>query len=495
MHVKPQMVRDTASKPTTMLLSLRGQGFLNGDLQNAPLVQALGDHAHARMMDIRIRGTRLRGFETGLLGVQHRLIQLALQRCELAVDRESARDVSRVQAIDLDTSIDEQQFAVADHTGVAHPMQDRRMLARGDNRVIADGVALLACHRIERALQHALGTRASNHARQVGEHTVETVLRGLDSLADLANFILVLDHALLRTELRQRFIGLRVRIRVAETVRLAHPFDHLRNRRIGGAHHAQLHGTRLGADILADRILKRGDVMGLDARHRLELTQAGTRADPVLAVMGVAVVISRAVIGTRGDKQFRRMGFAGLRLRAVRIERVEHEHGTRLIIAAQAGIVRERGIRAEGVIAIIVAHFRLTRGNDNALAREPLAQLLETLADVLARFQRLDRRLGVVPAGGHELAERLAVRAQRTVVHPVSHRLVRPRRVLTFFGLVCLVCFGDHRIHDSSRLVPFPARTVVGDGTLTHVARWPGQSRVSAHRCTREFPVFQSLPL
>ena len=189
MHVKPQMVRNTASKPTTMLLSLRGQGFLDGDLQNAPLVQALGDHAHARMMDIRIRGTRLRGFETGLLGVQHRLIQLALQGRELAVHREGTGDVRRVQAIDLDTSIDEQQFAVADHAGVAHPMQDRRMLARGDNRVIADGVALLACHRIERALQHALGTRAADHARQMGEHTVETVLRGLDSLADLADFV------------------------------------------------------------------------------------------------------------------------------------------------------------------------------------------------------------------------------------------------------------------------------------------------------------------
>ena len=127
--------------------------------------------------------------------------------------------------------------------------------------------------------------------------------------------------------------------------------------------------------------------------------------------MGVTVVISRAVIGTRGDEQFRRMGFAGLRLRAVRIERVEHEHGTRLVIAAQAGVIRERGIRAERVIAIIVAYLRLTRGNDNALTREPLAQRLKTLADVLARFQRLDRRLGVVPAGGHELAERLAVRA------------------------------------------------------------------------------------
>ena len=67
MHIKTQMVSHTTGEPTAVLLSLRGERLLNAHRQQTPVVQTLGDHAHAGVMDIGVGGTRLGSLEAGLL--------------------------------------------------------------------------------------------------------------------------------------------------------------------------------------------------------------------------------------------------------------------------------------------------------------------------------------------------------------------------------------------------------------------------------------------
>ena len=187
--------------------------------------------------------------------------------------------------------------------------------------------------------------------------------------------------------------------------------------------------------------------MRFDAGHGLHLDQAGTRADPVFAVMRVHEEVGGGIIGARGDEQFRHMGLTGLRLRRIRVDGVEHEHGTGLVIGAETRVVRECAVRAEHVIAIIVAHLRLTGGNHQTFALERLAQRRATGRSELGGFQRFDIRILIGPTGLHELAERVGIRAQRTVVHAIAHGLVVARRGGLLRRLIFPVLIGDHFTH------------------------------------------------
>ena len=447
MHVQTQMVRAAAGMPTAVLLALGGERLLHAHRQDAPVVQTLGQHAHAGVVDVRIGGAHLRGLETGGLGAQHGLVDVALQLGEMPVDRERAGDVGRVQAVGLHARVDEQQVAVAHHAGVAHPMQDRGVRAGGDDRVIADLVALLAGDRVERALEHALGTLLVDHMGQGLEDPVEALLGGGHGLAHLADLIGVLDHARLGGHLMQLVVGRGVDVRVGETVRLTHALDQLGDRGVGLTDHAHTHRAGLGADILADRIGQLGDVMGLQAGHRGQLLQTGARTDPVLAVLGGGVVLLGAVVGARRHEQLGRMRFAGLGLLGIRVHRVEHQHGARLIVLAQTRVIGEGGVRTEGVIAVVGAHLRRAGRNHNALARELRAQRVDAGLDVPAGLQRLDLGLLIIPARGHELLERLAGRPQRAVVHTIGVRLLRARRGRRLTGLVFLVLVGHDFAH------------------------------------------------
>ena len=440
-------MRAAAGVPAAVLLALGGERLLHAHRQDAPVVQTLGQHAHAGVVDVRIGGAHLRGLEAGGLRAQHGLVDVALQLGEPAVDRECAGDVGRVQAVGLHARIDEQQVAVAHHTGVAHPMQDRGVRAGGDDRVIADLVALLARNRVERALKHAFGTLLVDHMRQGLQDPVEALLRGGHGLAHLADLVGVLDHARLGGHLVQLVVGGGVGVRIGEAVRLAHALDQLGDRGVGLADHAHAHRAGLGADVLADRIGQLGDVMGLQTGHRGQLLQTGARADPVLAVLGGGVVLLGAVVGARRHEQFGRMRPAGLGLLGIRVHRVEHQHGARLVVLAQAGVIGEGGVRTEGVIAVVGAHFRRTGRNHDALARELRAQRVDAGLDVLAGLQRLDLGLLIIPARGHEMPERLAGRPQRAVVHTVGVRLRVSRRGRRLTRLVLLVLVGHDFAH------------------------------------------------
>ena len=209
--------------------------------------------------------------------------------------------------------------------------------------------------------------------------------------------------------------------------------------RVGFADHTQLHGAGFGADVLAEHVGELGDVMRLDAGHRLELLQSRARAHPIFAVMRVLEEVLRVVVGARGHEQH-------WRVRAVRV-RVEHEHGARLVVLPKAGVIRECGIRAERIVAVVVAHLRLAGGDHETLARERLAQRLQARGGEARGLQARGLRFVVVPTAAHEVHERIGTRAQRAVVHAVTHRLLVPGGRRLFARLVFLVLFGDHVVH------------------------------------------------
>ena len=373
MHIKTQMVSHTTGEPTTVLLSLQGERLLNAHRQQTPVVQTLGDHAHASVMDVRVGGTRLGSLEAGLLRVQHCLIQALLEVGELAIGREGTGDVGRVQGIDLDAGVHEQHIAVLHHAGVAHPVQDRGVGAGSHDGVVADGVAQLAGDGVERTFEDALGTRLVERGRQGGEQTIKAMLGGIHGLAHLVDLVVILDHTGFGGELVQLVIGGGILVRVGEAVCLTNGFDHRGDLWVGFADHAYTNGSGLGSDILAERVGQLGDVMGFDAGHRLHFLEACARSHPVFAIVCGHEEVLGGVICARSHEQFRRMGLTGSGFGGVRVDRVQHQHGTGFVVGAQARVIGEGGVRAEGVIAIIVAYLRLAGRNDQTLAGECLA--------------------------------------------------------------------------------------------------------------------------
>ena len=156
------------------------------------------------------------------------------------------------------------------------------------------------------------------------------------------------------------------------------------------------------------------------------------------------------MVRTRSHKQFRHMRLAGRSLRRIRINRIQHQHGTGLIILTQTGVIRKRRIRTERIIAVVVAHLRLTGRNHNALSGKSLTQRVKTSLNVMGRLQRFNNRLIIIPTGGHELLERLGTRAQRTIVHTVAHRLIRAGSAGLLHGFILLVFIGNDFVHHIS---------------------------------------------
>ena len=445
-------------------------------------MQPFGDHAHAGMVDVGVGRARLRGFEPGLLRVEHSLVQLLLEIGELAVRRERARDVGGVQRIDFHAGVDEQQLAIVHGARVADPMQNRRMGTRGDDCVIADLVAFLARNRIECAFENAFGAWLAQCARQLLENVVEAVLGGVDGTANLAHLEVILLHARFGGEFVQLVVAHRIVCLIRETMPLAQLVHDGRDLRIRLANHAQLHGAVLSADVLAEHVVQLGDVVCFNAGHRLELLQSSARADPVLAVVWVLEEVLCVVVCTRGHEQHRRM-------RAVLV-RVEHEHRARLVVLAETGVIGERGIRAERVVAVIVAHLRLACRNHQTFAGERLAQHLESCRNVGGGFKAFDLGLVVVPTAAHEVHERIGTRAQRTVVHTVVHWLIVAgcRRLLT--RLVFLVLLGDYFAHCCSFLhclgmrYPLPNMVVAGANLFVVHSRPPVSATEHSVRST-----------
>ena len=86
--------------------------------------------------------------------------------------------------------------------------------------------------------------------------------------------------------------------------------------------------------------------------------------------------------------------------------RLEHQDGVRFLLAAQSRQVREGGVRAETVIAVVGADLVGARGHDEALAREwgtcLEGAVVQEVGDALTCGQLGGAR---PPSGADEIAE------------------------------------------------------------------------------------------
>ena len=125
-----------------------------------------------------------------------------------------------------------------------------------------------------------------------------------------------------------------------------------------------------GADVLGDGEFEFADVRGVQAEAGLELGQGGAGADPEFAGAGVGVELLGVAAGQRAEVQ--RGAVVAAVVALAFLHGFQDEHGVGLVVQAQAGEVREAGVRAEAVVAVVRADLQRTGGDDQAFAFELL---------------------------------------------------------------------------------------------------------------------------
>ena len=104
--------------------------------------------------------------------------------------------------------------------------------------------------------------------------------------------------------------------------------------------------------------------------------------------------------------------------------RLQHQDGVRLLLAAQARQVREGGMRAETIVAVVGADLVGARGHNQALAREGSAGLegavVQEVGDALALGQFGGTR---PPTGADEIAEGRGLGLTGAVFAAIGHGL------------------------------------------------------------------------
>ena len=321
-------MRHAACMPATMLLAFGAQGFLDAHRKDAPVMERLRQHAHARVVDVGIRVPWLGCFEACLLCVEHHLVELLLKWREMPARGEGTGDVRRVQAVGLHACVDEQKPTRLDGAGVAHPMQRGGMPAVCHDGAVTLVVAFLAGVRVERAFEDAFAARLAQSTGQRSKHAVESVLRRGDGVAQLSHFVGVFDHAVFGCLLIKVGVRRVVGLAVGEAIAFANFLDRRRHLGVGIGDDAQLHAAR--AHVLGEVIGQGRHVSGGYAGHGMHLFQSRACPHPVFAVCGAQIIILRGLVGARMQEQQRRVRDALLGFVAGGVYRVEHEHGARL---------------------------------------------------------------------------------------------------------------------------------------------------------------------
>ena len=358
-------------------------------------MQAGGDDFHGGVVHVLEAAAGLVGAgQSGLAGIEDGLVDAGLDLGEAAVDGQRARDVGRVEGVDLDAGVDEHQVALTHLAVVVDPVQRVRVVARGRDGLVALAVALLAGDGRERTLNHALAATVAHGAGQDADDVLEAGLGDLDRADHLVELERVLDEADFGEVLLETLVVLACFLAGGQPSLRAHLVHHRLNVRIDAAHDAQLNGP----GILGQHVAQRVDVAGLEAGLCAQLLERGARAHPKFAVAGVRV---KLLGGTRGAGLEEKQGSVG----AVLV-RLQHQDGVRLLLAAQARQVRECGVRAETVIAVVGTDLVGARRHDQALAREGGTGLegavVQEVGDALALGQFGGAR---PPTGADEIAE------------------------------------------------------------------------------------------
>ena len=275
-----------------------------------------------------------------------------------------AGDVRGVERIGLDAGVQQEELAGVDLAGVPGPVEHGGVVAGGGDGVVAEFVALLPGTGEEGALHDALAAEVGQGAGQGLDHFGEAFHRGGHGGLHLLDLPLVLDQAELGECLGQLLVeGIQhaevqvVRIlggvvaggvheRVDVLVHLAHQTD-------------RDAADFRGADVLGDGHLEFVDVGGREAEPGLELGQRGPGADPELARPRVGVELLGVPSGQRAEVESGAV-VAAVVARSF-LDGFENEHGVGLMVQAEAGEVREAGVRPEAVVAVVGADLQRAR--------------------------------------------------------------------------------------------------------------------------------------
>ena len=136
---------------------------------------------------------------------------------------------------------------------------------------------------------------------------------------------------------------------------------------VGVAHDAD----RDLAGVLADGLTELVDVAGRETELGLDVGEGGAGTDPELAVARVAEELLGVAVGERAEVEDGLVPVGAARRRvAGGPQRLEHEHGVGLAVAAEAREVGEGAVRAEDVVAVVAAHLEAAGRDDEALTGE-----------------------------------------------------------------------------------------------------------------------------
>ena len=138
--------------------------------------------------------SRLGGGDARLLGLEHRLVHLALGVGEPAGDRHGPGDVGGVEGVELDPGIHQQQVVCVEIAVVADPVQRAGVVAGGGDRVVADGVPDVPGVQAEDTLDPAFAATAADRVRELGDDLLERLRAPGAGLPHLLDLECVLDQ-------------------------------------------------------------------------------------------------------------------------------------------------------------------------------------------------------------------------------------------------------------------------------------------------------------
>src|SRR5665648_756428 len=303
-HVKTEVVAGAVDHPAPVVLPVGAERLLGGAGQQTPLLEPGRDHLHRGGVHGLEARTRAGDGEGGVRGVEHPLVDPALRRRELPGDRQGPRDVGRVQGLDLHARVDQHQVALAYDAVVADPVQRAGVVAGGRDRLVSDGVALLAGMTVERRLDHPLAAAVGHRPAQVAHDPLETGDRRGNGCAHLLDLELVLDQGLVKDEFEVEQMRAAIAATVAGFERivrnLRRAVSHRRGERVIEATfdgHAREEGNTVGYETIAaagdhastlhwirnDGVVREGDLVLVDAGVEVETlyTADVTRTLPV----------------------------------------------------------------------------------------------------------------------------------------------------------------------------------------------------------------------
>ena len=235
------------------------------------------------------------------------------------------------------------------------------MVAGRADRVVADPVAAVPGVQPEGALEPALAAALLDRPLQLGDHRLEAVVGRRDGGAHLLDLVVVLAHPQVRDVVRQGVVGLLEGL-LGGAVLDPGGVQARGQLEVGVAHEA--HGDLTG--ILGRGGVELVDVPGGQPQLELDVGEGRAGADPELAVAGVGEELVAVAVGERAEVEH---GLVPGCRAVVAHDRLEHEHGVRLAVGAEAGEPGERRVRAEHVVGVVAAHLEAAGRDDQPLLR------------------------------------------------------------------------------------------------------------------------------